>query len=294
MTRWTLPTACLITLAACASSPPAPPPAAPAATALRSGLLLDNFDRSVRPQDDLYRFVNGTWLKNTEIPADKSEYGAFTILQDRAEKNLKAIAEEAAAAGAAAGSDQQRIGDFYASYMDEARAERLGLEPLRPELARIDAIKDRRELREYLARAQVLGIDNPISLQIFPDAQRPDLNTMWVTQGGFGLPERDYYVSKQARFAEIRAAYEKHISNVFALAGRKDPAQTARRVMAFEMRLAQASWPAVKLREIAKLYNPLEIAAAEKATRGALSDADHRRLIEEALTEADLSKLTKA
>jgi len=277
MIRWSLPAACLLTLAACASSPPeavapvvaaTPPAAAPASEALKSGLLLQNFDRSVRPQDDLFRFVNGNWLATTEIPADKSAYGAFTHLADEAEKQLRAIAEESAAANAPAGSEKQILGDYYASFMDEAQAEKLGLAPLASELARIDAIRDRQQLTDYLARAQVLGIDNFIDSDVLADAKNPDLNTIWLTQSGFGLPERDYYFSKEERFTEIRAAYLKHIENVFALAGRKDGAATAKRLMAFETRLAEASWPMVKLREIAKLYNPMDVAAATKATPG--------------------------
>ncbi len=128
--------------------------AAPAVAALTSGLFLQNFDRTVRPQDDLYRFVNGTWLKNTEIPADKSNYGSFTLLADEAEKNLRVIVDEAAAAKAAAGSDQQLIGDFYSSFMDEAKTEQLGLTPLQPELERIAAIKDRRQLLSITSRAR--------------------------------------------------------------------------------------------------------------------------------------------
>jgi predicted metalloendopeptidase len=233
-----------------------------------SGLRLQNFDRSVRPQDDLYRFVNGTWLATTEIPADKSNYGAFTILADGAEKDLRAIAEESAAAKAASGSDQQIIGDYYTSYMDEAKAEQLGLVPLQPELARIDAIASRPQLVDYLARAQVIGVDNFIDTDVIADAKNPDVNTLWLTQAGFGLPEREYYFSKEKRFTEIRAAYVKHIDRVFTLAGRKDGAATAKRLMAFETRLAEASWPAVKLREIQKLYNPMDVAAATKATPG--------------------------
>ncbi len=275
--RWSLPIALTITLAACATPKAPEPPAAPAAPAiaavpaapaLTSGLFLQNFDRSVRPQDDFYRFVNGTWLKNTEIPADKSNYGAFTLLADEAEKNLRVIVEEAAAANAAAGSDQQLIGDFYSSFMDEAKAEQLGLTPLQPELDRIAAIKDRKQLLAYLSRAQLLMIDNPIGAQIFADATNPDLNTLWVTQSGLGLPERDYYFSKDQRFTEIRGAYEKHIDNVFKLAGRQDSAAVAKKLMAFETRLAKASWPAVKMRDIEALYNPTSVEGAEKATPG--------------------------
>jgi len=233
-----------------------------------SGLRLQNFDRSVRPQDDLYKFVNGTWLANTEIPADKSNYGSFTILADGAEKDLRAIAEESAAAQAASGTDQQIIGDYYSSYMDEAKAEQLGLAPLQPELAHIDAIASRPQLVDYLARAQVIGVDNFIDTDIIADAKNPDVNTLWLTQAGFGLPEREYYFSKEKRFTEIRAAYVKHIEKVFTLAGRKDGAATAKRLMAFETRLAEASWPAVKLRDIQKLYNPMDVAAATKATPG--------------------------
>jgi len=276
--RWSLPVALTLTAFAAQAAPTAPePPAAPAAPvaaavpaapALTSGLLLQNFDRSVRPQDDFYRFVNGTWLKNTEIPADKSNYGAFTLLADEAEKNLRVIVEEAATANAAAGSDQQLIGDFYSSFMDEAKAEQLGLTPLQPELDRIAAIKDRKQLLAYLSRAQLLMIDNPIGAQIFADAKNPELNTLWVTQSGLGLPERDYYFSTDQRFTEIRGAYEKHIENVFKLAGRKDSAAVAKELMAFEMRLAQASWPAVKMRDIEALYNPISVAGAGKATPG--------------------------
>ena len=275
--RWSLPLALTITLAACATPKAPEPPAAPAAPAvaavpaapaLTSGLFLQNFDRAVRPQDDFYRFVNGTWLKNTEIPADKSNYGAFTLLADEAEQNLRVIVEEAATANAAAGSDQQLIGDFYTSYMDEAKAEQLGLTPLQPELDRIAAIKDRQQLLAYLSRAQLLMIDNPIGAQIFADAKNPELNTLWVMQSGLGLPERDYYFSKDQRFTEIRGAYEKHIDNVFKLAGRQDSAAAAKKLMAFETRLAKASWPAVKMRDIEALYNPTSVEDAEKATPG--------------------------
>jgi predicted metalloendopeptidase len=272
MLRPALPVACLLTLAACAGAPKSPEPTAavpaPATAPARpSGVMLANFDRGVRPQDDFYRYVNGTWLAKTAIPADKSNYGAFTVLADGAERNLKVIAEEAAAAGAPEGSDQQLVGDFYASYLDEARAESLGLQPLAPELARIAAIKDRKQLLEYLAHAQSAGIGNPIGARVGPDAKNPEVNTLWVGQSGMGLPERDYYFSEEPRFKQIRAAYEQHVAKVFALAGRKDAPAAAKRVVAFETRLAKASWPRVKLRDVEKRYNPMSLDVAEKATQ---------------------------
>ncbi len=183
--RWSLAFVASLSLTAYAGSPPQPAPAAPAATptaapageARRSGVLLGNFDQRVRPQDDLYRYVNGTWLAKTEIPADKSNYGAATRLQDEVEKNLKAILQEAVAAGAKPGSDTQLIGDFYASFMDDARAEQLGLAPLGPEFARIAAIEDRGMLLDYLAHAGRVGIATPLRAGIRPDAKRPDVYT---------------------------------------------------------------------------------------------------------------------
>jgi len=270
--RWSLPLALALTTLAAQAAPVTPAPSAaaaqPAAAAPTSGLFLNNFDRSVRPQDDMYRFVNGTWLKNTEIPADRSNYGAFTLLSDEAEKNLRIIVEEGAAANAPTGSDQQLIGDFYSSYMDEAWVDQLGIKPLQPGLDRIAAIQDRKQLLDYLARAQLLLIDNPIGTVILADARNPDLNTLWTGQAGFGLPERDYYFSDEKRFVEIRAAYEKYIDKVLGLAGRKDSAALAREIMAFETRLAKASWTAVQLRDVEKLYNPVTVAEAEQATPG--------------------------
>jgi len=274
MVRRPLVIACLMTLAAGAvAAPQEPAPsgataAAPVAGARPSGVMTANFDPAVRPQDDFYRYVNGAWLAKTEIPADKSNYGTFVILQDEAEKNLRAIVEDAAAANARAGSEQQLIGDFYRSYMDAAKVESLGLAPLQPELDRIAAIEDRRQLVDYLARAQLLLIDTPISASFIPDAGNPDVNALWLTQSGLGLPERDYYFSEEQRFKEIRAAYVEHIGTVFKLAGRKDSAAVAGTLMAFETRLAEANWPAVRMREFQKLWNPVTVEAAEQASSG--------------------------
>ena len=274
MIRWSPAVACLLTLAASAVAPrsaeaaPALAAAAPAAEVRPSGVIFANFDQSVRPQDDLYRHVNGAWLARTEIPADRSNYGSFTKLQDDVQANLKVIVEEAAAAKAPQGSEQQAVGDFYASFMDAARAEQLGLAPLAPEFARIAAIEDRAGLLDYLARAKTIGISNPVAVEIVPDPKRPDVNTVWVMQSGLAMPDRDYYLKDEANFAEIRAQYVAYVTDVLAMAGRKDAAAAAKRVMDFETRLAQASWTQVPMRDQQKAYNPFDVAGASKATPG--------------------------
>ena len=269
MKRWSFPIACLVTLAALAGAPHGPARASsPTADAPPSGVRLENFDPKVRAQDDFYRHVNGKWLSATEIPADRSNYGAFTKLQDDVEKNLKAIVEEAAGAGPGGSPEQRMVGDFYASFMDEARAERLGIAPLEPEFARIAAIEDRAGLLDYLAHAGLVGISNPIGFEITPDAKRPDFNTVWTGQAGLAMPDRDYYLKDDARFAEMRGKYQAYVTEVLTMAGRKDAADAARRVMEFETRLAQASWPRVDLRDPTKIYNPFDLAGASKATPG--------------------------
>ena len=241
--------------------------AEPAVSAARSsGVILEHFDRSVRPQDDLYRFVNGAWLTRTEIPADKSNYGTFTALQDAVEKHLKSIVDAAAGAQAAPGSDEQLIGDFYASFMDEARVEELGAAPLSDELEVIDAIGNREELVNYFGRAQQLGLLNPVSAGIQPDAKNPDTYTLWVDQSGLAMPDRDYYLNGEDRFVEMRSKYRAYIEKLFEMAGRDDAEQVAQHLLELETRLARAAWAKVDLRDVDKVYNPFDVAGANEIT----------------------------
>jgi predicted metalloendopeptidase len=263
----------LLALAACGESDRSaqtaaesvPSPAVDAETPI-SGVVVANFDRSVRPQDDLYRFINGKWLETTEIPDDKSDYGAFGILQDTVEKNLRVIAEETAAAGAPEGSDKQLIGDFYASFMDHERVEELGMAPLVDELAVIDAISSRKALVDYFGRAQRLGILNPIRATIMPDAKDPEFYTVWVDQSGLAMPDRDYYLEDDERFVEMRDKYQAYMALLLAMAGRENSDQVAEDLMKLETRLAKASWAQVDLRDVDKVYNPFDVAGANKIT----------------------------
>jgi putative endopeptidase len=289
--RLSLPVACLLTLTACASNqpasttpaaPPAPMAAAAPAPALASGVILANFDRSVRPQDDLYRFVNGTWLEKTQIPPDKSNYGTFGMLADQVEANVMSIVESAAADPGPAGGDRQKIGDFFASYMDEAAAERAGPAALAAELASIDAIRDRSGLVEYFGRTQLrlvqppptgtglgpFGVAAPMVATINADAKKPDVNALYVDQFGLGLPDRDYYLKDEGRFVEVRQKYLAYIGDLLTLAGRPGASASAKQVLALETRLARSQWAREELRDPVKAYNPFDLQAAARLTPG--------------------------
>ena len=251
-------------LTACASQTAPPQPAAAPA-----GIAKENFDPKVRAQDDFYRHVNGHWLATTEIPADKSNYGAFTKLADDAQLQLRAIIDEAAASSAKTpGSDAQKVGDFYASFMDEARADTLGLKPLAPALARIKALKNKRELPALLAELSVLGV-NILPAFVEADAKQSDQYVVYFAQGGTLLPDRDYYLDKKdAKFAAIRKAYQAHIEAMLRLAGLPQPAQNAQAILAFETKLAELQWTQVDSRDADKTYNKYAFKDLKKLTPG--------------------------
>ncbi len=229
-----------------------------------SGINLENFDRSVRPQDDLFRYVNGTWLANTDIPADKSNYGAFVILADKAREDMKAIiGESASAADVKPGSDAQKVGDLYNSYMDTARLNELKVQPLQAELAKIDAIADKKALAAYFAEAHRIGSDSPFGFYIDTDSKQPDRYISYFVHSGLGLPDRDFYFKDDEKSREIRDKYVKHIEKMFTLAGFDNPAQSAQTIMALETRIADAHWTRTERRDRDKTYNKYEKAKLE-------------------------------
>ncbi|HEX5817906.1 MAG TPA: M13 family metallopeptidase [Gemmatimonadales bacterium] len=216
------------------------------------GLDLSAMDRSVAPGDDFYRYANGTWLRTFEIPADRSGYGAFNIAADRADRQLTALVEGAAAADAPAGSDLRRIGDYYRSYVDTAAIEAAGLAPLAPALARIEAIGDRTALARHLGaalRADVdvlnrgdLHTDNLFGLWIEENFDDPTRYVPILLQGGLTLPDRAYYVDTSASMAAIRDKYRAHVAAMLTLAKVADAQAKADAVLQLETRIAQAHW----------------------------------------------------
>jgi len=238
------------------------PAAAQRQQAVRSlGLGLDttNFDRTVRPQDDLFRFVNGAWLARTPIPADASSWGAFNELREKSRTAIRAIVEEAAASNAPAGSEERKIGDLYASYMDSARVESLGLTPLRPAFEHIAAMGNPSALPASFAHLAGIGLQMPFAVRVGPDSKNSTANIVYVSQSGLGLPDRDYYLRADARTQEIRVAYEAYITKLFTLAGRPDPAGAAQRVIALETEIAKLHWDRARNRNRDLTYNKMSV-----------------------------------
>ena len=228
-----------------------------------------NFDPKVRPQDDLYRAIAGQWLAKTAIPADKSNYGAFTELSDQAEAQLRAIVEAAAAdTNAAAGSETQKVGAFYAAWTDEAKLEALGAKPLDASFAAIAALKDKAALPGLMAKLDRQGVHMPLIPFVNQDDR--DSTTMIgnFEQGGLGLPERDFYLQQDEKFTKLRAAYQAHIVKMLKLIGDVNAEQHAEQIVALETRLAQGHWDKVRNRDPVATYNKVEAAKWAEMAKG--------------------------
>ncbi|KLI06531.1 M13 family metallopeptidase [Mycolicibacterium senegalense] len=224
--------------------------------AIKSGIDLSHVDPQARPQDDLFGHVNGRWLTDYEIPADRATDGAFRLLHDRAEEQIRDLITQAAASGAAAGTDEQRIGDLYASFMDEQAIATRGLAPLLAELALIDGAADSDALASVLGGLERTGVSGGAGVYVDTDSKDSTRYLLHMSQSGLGLPDESYYRDEQ--HAEILAAYPGHIARMFALvygdtAG--DPADIAARIVALESKLAAAHWDVVKRRDADLTYN---------------------------------------
>ncbi|MFA9218425.1 MAG: M13 family metallopeptidase [Sphingomonadaceae bacterium] len=235
-----------------------------------SGIAVEYIDPSVRVQDDLFNHMNGKWLATTEIPADKSSWGTFAKLRDDIQPQLRAIIENAANNSTkAAGSDAQRIGDFYASFMDEARLEQLGLSPLAGELAKVAALSDKKQLPALIARFNQLGFGTPYNFGIHQDNKDSTKYVADLYQDGLGMPDRDYYLKKDdAKMADTLAKYELHVSKLLTLAGDTQAAANAKAIVAFETELAKLQWTKVELRDPVKAYNKVELAKLAELAPG--------------------------
>lgn len=244
----------LIALSAASSAPNGP------------GIDLAGMDRSVKPGDDFFAYGNGTWIKKTEIPADRSRHGTFYELFEKTNAEVRDLIQTAAKTNPKPGSDAQKVGDYYASYMDEAGIEAKGLAPLKPELDRVAAIKDGKSLSAYLGSSLRADVDALNSTDLYTDHvfgvwvnqafAEPERNVPYLLQGGLGMPDREYYVSKSPKMAALRGQYQAHIAKMLKLAGIADADAKAARIMALEVKIATAHLSREASEDVLHANNP--------------------------------------
>ena len=218
------------------------------------GVDLTAADPAIKPGDDFFAFVNGGWDKRTQIAPDRTFAGIDSVLNDQIEKDVHAIIDEQAAHPGPRGSVSQQVGDYYGSYMDEAAIEKAGRAPLAPYLARIDAAKTRRDLARLFGST---GFESPIGLFVSPDAVDPNRNTIYVTQTGLGMPGRDYYLLPGAKYDGFRKAYRDYVIKIQTLAGIKDAAAKADRIIGLETEIAKLHWTPEQQRDTKATTNPM-------------------------------------
>jgi putative endopeptidase len=263
--RYLLSTLTLSLMAAFASAADTAKPVAPI-----SGIDKQYIDTSVRAQDDFFTYLNGQWLKTTEIPADKSSWGTFAKMRDDLNPQLRGLIEAAQKdPHKKAGTDTQKIGDLYSSYMDEKKVDALGIRPLAGELHRIRSMKDKKALPALIAHLSEIGVGAPYSIGVGQDQRESTRYAVYMSQGGLGLPDRDYYLKKDdAKLADVRAKYERHVEKVLAMAGEKDAAAAAKAILALETALAEVQWTKVDNRDPVKRYNKMDFAKLSALTPG--------------------------
>jgi predicted metalloendopeptidase len=279
MTKAALPTFVLvIAIAACGSAPPSPPapPAPPAIPSIQAASIppvapghsvdLDGMDRSLRPGADFFRYANGGWYAKAEIPADRAATGIDLVIAEQTEERTKDLLEAAAGSGAAPGSDAQKMGDYYASALDEATLERRGIHVMDDVLGRIARIADRRGLAAWLGsqlRADVDPLnagpsasDHVLGLWVEQDLNDPTRTAAYLLQGGLGLPDRSNYLDEAPRMVDLRAKYRAHVATMLRLAGVKDADGRATRILAFETKLATIQESREASQDVLKANNP--------------------------------------
>jgi len=264
-------------LAGCATPAPPPPPplvqetpvaavtvpqSRPAPRYGTFGFDSAGMDTSIAPGDNFYQYANGTWAKSTPIPADKSNYGMFTVLDDLSRQRTRGLIEEQAK------DPDSRIGAAYASFMDQAAVEAKGLAAFEPWLGQVRQLDSRRDLAALYAQAKKLGIGTPFASGVNQDDKAPDQYIFGLYQGGLGMPDRDYYLSKDPKLAETKAKYLQHLTAMLSLAGEANASARAKAIVDFETRIAAASWTRIESRDATKTYNKMTLDALARAAPG--------------------------
>jgi putative endopeptidase len=218
------------------------------------GVDLTARDLAVDPGADFFHYANGAWLANTQIPPDRTRWGTFDILRDKADRDQRAIIEEVAASGGAPGSVQQKVADYYNSYLNQDAIDALGLAPVQSEIDEINAARTHEDIVRIAARPGV-AVNFPIATYISLDQRNPDRYCVGMTHAGIGMPEREYYRRTDGQFPAIREAYVAHLERILTLANQPDAAAKARSIMALETRIAELHWPIAERRDRSRTYN---------------------------------------
>ena len=251
-------------LVGCGGDQPASAPAAEKPTTPMYGSFgIDTaqMDTSVKPGDDFYKYVNGKWIATYKIPADKARYGIFDALRDKSESDVKALLEELSKAPPPAGSVKQKVVDFYNSWMDEQGIEKRGIEPLKGDLDAINGAKTKADLVKLMGRPDYAG---PIGIYISPDPADTTKYVVDITQAGIGMPTRDYYLNKGAKFDEYRAAYRAYVTKILELIGDAKAAASADEIITLETKLATVHWSPERQRDVKATNNPVDRAGLKK------------------------------
>lgn len=247
-------------LAACSQPADESAKAEVAEKPMASGIDQSGFDTSVRPQDDFFQYANGKWIAENPIPADKTAYGITTEIYETVQDRVRGIIETAAAENGEPGSNSQKVGDFFASYMDEARIEELGISPIQPMLDDIAAVKSHDEMRALMAQLNPKGVSTPVGFYASLDDKDSTRYVLIMGQGGLGLPDRDYYLKDEERLAGIRDKYVDYVALMLGKAGVENAEAAAKDVMALETGMAEPQWTRVDNRDSNKTYNPYQFA----------------------------------
>ena len=230
------------------------------AKVLSSGIKLNNIDKSIRPQDDFYSFANGAWLDKTEIPADRSSYSSFTLLVNKSRKDVRTIIEETAQLeNVEKGSDAQKVGDLYRSYMNVEKLNQLGARPLIPEFDKIDALNNPNDVAVYFAETQITGTTAPFGFFVSNDSKDPTSYITFFTQSGLGMPDKKYYFKDDEKSVQLRADYVLHLEKMLSLAGVEDTAKQAQQIMDLETAIADLHWTRIERRDKSKTYHKVEV-----------------------------------
>ena len=226
------------------------------------GLDLAAMDRSVVPGDDFFRYTGGTWMKTTKIPADRARWGSFDILVAKSEEDVRAAIEAAANGSPALGSVERKVVDYYRSYVDADAIDRRGLDPASEDLARIAKLETHEDVARLVASPEFRA-NSPVGIGVGLDAKRPDVYIVGIGQSGLGMPDRDYYLKTDVKFADARAKYRAYIETMLRLGGIADAAASADAIFALETRIAELHWPREKSRNRDLTYNPKSRAELE-------------------------------